>query len=206
MRRALIGLAWLGAAAAVYGFILPWAHLDVEGGRFAKTLEDIVDVVPDQAIGGKLSRVTVSIKQGTQTITGTLPRLANLPGYVSGFELPRVVNRSDTKVALALLEMLTGHGQLGLKSYLVYLLPGTAMLCALLVTIFRRYRLACLLIGLLCGAVAGAGFWKLLTVKTESLMAHITIGLGLWLSCWAYVGLAVAAMLLGLMTLTSRRA
>jgi hypothetical protein len=41
-------------------------------------------------------------------------------------------------------------------------------------------------------AVAGVGFWELLTINTRELFG-VQIERGLWLSLWAYVGIALAA-------------
>ena len=54
-------------------------------------------------------------------------------------------------------------------------------------------------VAIVCAAVAGVGFWKLLTTNTQSLMVAITIGPGLWLSLWAYVGVACAAGVSGIL-------
>ena len=50
-------------------------------------------------------------------------------------------------------------------------------------------------IGCVCMLVAGLGFWKLLTTPMDALVIGVTIGIGLWLSLWAYVGLALSALL-----------
>ena len=53
-------------------------------------------------------------------------------------------------------------------------------------------------IGGACLAIAGLGFWKLLTTKSDTLFVAITLGPGLWLSLWAYVGLGICAILFAL--------
>ena len=96
---------------------------------------------------------------------------------------------------MGLAEMLAGQRDLGTKSYAVYLLPGLALLVGVLVTLAGREQAVCVVLGGACLAIAGLGFWQLLTTKTDTLLVAITIGPGLWLSCWAYTGLGVCAIL-----------
>jgi len=59
-------------------------------------------------------------------------------------------------------------------------------------------------VGIVCLVVAGGGFWKLLTTKTETLLVAITIEQGLWLSLWAYVGIGLAALVLAALARSRR--
>lgn len=199
LRVGLLGLAWLSVGAALVGFVLPWAMLEVEYVQ-GTALEELAG-----KLGQELGRVVVSVKRGAETVTGELPDLSQIADEVSGIQIPQLANRKDAKVVLALAEMLTGphtkifgvgagQRELGAKSYAVYLVPGLALLCGLLLTGAGRARAVCLLLAFLCFGIAGAGFWKLLTTKTDTLLVGIVIGQGLWMSLWAYVGLGVAAM------------
>ena len=87
-----------------------------------------------------------------------------------------------------------------MKSSAVYLVPGIAFVCGLVVTCLGRQRTVSFVVAGLCAVIAGVGFWKLLTTNTQTLLVAITIGPGLWLSLWAYVGLAAAAALTGVLS------
>lgn len=200
--RACLGGVWLSVVAAVVGFLLPWATLDVQSARLAGQLGQVAQGTPLEALAGTLRKrvgtVVIQLKRGTETFTGQLPDLSQIPTHVNGPQIPQFVNRRDAQVVMALAEMLTGQRQLGAKSYAVYLLPGLAILCGVLLTLTRRVRLVCLLVALACWGIAGVGCWKLLTTKTETLLVAITIGRGLWLSLWAYVGIGMAALALAI--------
>ena len=193
----LVGV-WVSVAAALDGFVKPWAHLDVK----YRTVVNAVDQVAGSAGLGDLSRrlteelgrVVVKVTRGAQTLTGELPDLSKIPTEVSGAQIPQQANRQDAKVVLALAEMLTGQRELGAKSYAVYLVPGLALLFGVVLTVANRQRLLCGCLALLCLTVAGGGFWKLLTSDTDTLLVGITIGQGLWQSLWAYAGLGVSAV------------
>ena len=203
MRMAAVAGLWIGVVGAGIGFVLPWATLDVRTSRLTGQLGRALGGTGleglTRQLGGKISRVTLQFKRGAETITGDLPDLSNIPKQVNGPDIPQVINRRDNAVAIALAEMLTGQGDIGKKSYAVYLVPGLALLLAALVTGLQRVPLVCWGSAALSAAVAGAGFWKLLTTNTQSLLIAITIGPGLWLSLWAYAGMAASSTLLGVL-------
>jgi hypothetical protein len=200
MRSVLTALVWVCVAAAMAGFVLPWALVDV---REPSALTQLRESAPGQELLGALTkrvgRITAEVRRGAETVTGELPDLEAIPRQISGAQIPRLANQQNTRAALAVAELLMGRRQhLGAKSYAVYLLPGLALLCALLVTFLGRARSVILGSAAVCAAVSGAGFWKLLTADTQALFIAVTIGPGLWLSLWAYAGLAAASGLLAL--------
>ncbi len=185
MRRAAIGLAWLSAMASVVGFVQPWAFIDAREPGVTRSLRS--------AAPAEVGRVVLKIQRGAETLTGELPALADLPRQVSGIQIPRMARDTRAQVAVAVLELLTKTRQhLGAKSDLVYLVPGVALSGAAVLTTVSAPGVA-LGVGLFSAAIAGIGFWQVMTARTESLFVAIRIGPGLWLSLWAYVGLAASA-------------
>jgi hypothetical protein len=192
------GLAVASIAASLIGFVQPWAHIDlrepeaIRQVREGTPLGGLLDTFKDKA-----GRIAVTVKRGAETITGELPGLGDIPKSVSGIQIPRMANQEGSKVAIALLELFTNTRQhIGLKSYAVYLVPGLVVLGGgLLLLGFGRRPLVGWSLAGAAAAVAAIGFWKLLTTNTTALFIAITIGPGLWLSLWAYVGLAASAAL-----------
>jgi hypothetical protein len=189
---------------AVVGFFLPWARIDAREPSVVTQLRQTMPL--RDAVGGlaqDVSRITVKIRRGTEVVTGRLPSLSAIPQQVSGFQIPRMANQEEAKIAVALVELMTNQRQqIGIKSYAVYLLPGAALVCAVALTIVALPAAVAIAIAAFGAALAGLGGWKLLTVDTQTLFMAITIGAGLWLSLWAYVGLAIAS---GLDALRRRR-
>ena len=196
IRRLVQLVTWASVAAVVAAFFLPWARIDL---REPEVLRQVRRTAEEQGLLSglmdKVGKVTVEVRRGAETVTGELPSLADIPKEVSGVQIPQMAHQENAQVALALLELLTNTRQhVGLKSYAVYLVPGLAILCGVLLTVLGRVRAAALGVAALCALVAGVGFWKLLTTNTSTLFIAITIGPGLWLSLWGYVGLSVAAL------------
>ena len=199
-------LALMSVMAAVMGFYRPWAFIDIHEPDALRRLKNstplggIFDHVKDRA-----KRIAVTVKRGAETVTGDLPSLGEIPKQVSGVEIPRVANQEQAQVAMALMELVTNTRQdIGRKSYAVYLVPGLALLGGVLLLVLGRWAPMAWSLAALCAAIAGLAAWKLLTTNTHSLFVAITIGPGLWMSVWAYAGLALAGVLAGTAATTSR--
>lgn len=200
MRRLIVLLVWVSVVTSVIAFVLPWARIDVREPALAKDLRQLAqDQRLVDGLTKRLSKVVVSVRRGAETLTGELPELSQIPNEVSGIQIPQMANQENAKVALALLELLTHQRQdIGVKSYAVYLVPGLAILVGILLTWLGRRPAVIWASAGGCAAIAGIGFWTLLTTNTQALFIAITIGPGLWLSLWAYVGLAVSALLVAI--------
>jgi len=204
--RLVTVLIWCNVAATVVGFFLPWASMDVHEPKLMKQLRQtgpLHDSV--KGLAHHVGRIAVKIRKGTETIAGDLPSLADMPHRVSGVQIPQLANQQNAQVAVAAIELLTNARQhIGPKSYAVYLVPGLALVCGILLTVLGHRTPVDIGAAVLCAIVAGAGFWKLLTTNTQTLFIAVTIGPGLWLSLWAYVGLALCGvMLLAIRKLTA---
>lgn len=196
MAWGLRALAWVSVAVVLRAFFLPWAMIDL---REPSLVRQVRETVEGQGLldglSQRIGKVTAEIRRGAETVTGEL-RVSDIPREVSGVQIPQMANQKNAHVAMALVEMLTQKRQhIGAKSYAVYLVPGLALLCGALLTCLGGAAAVALGVAGLCAAIAGVGFWKLLTTNTSTLFVAITIGPGLWQSLWGYAGLAAAALL-----------
>lgn len=203
MRAVLLVAVWVSVSAPLVGFVMPWAYLEVHEPELARQLRTATEATPVRdTLSGlfkDVGRITATIRRGTEQMTGELPSLADLPRQVSGVDVPRLANDPNTQMAMALAEVLTGERQqLGMKSYAVYLLPGIALVCGVLVTLLGRQPQVSFGVAALSAVIAAIGFWKLLTTELQAPFVAIRIEQGLWVSLWGYVALAVAASVYGL--------
>lgn len=205
MRSVALIVGWVGVVLVVVAFFLPWVHLEVKAPRL---LHEVRQSLPgQQLLGGvtkRLGRVAVEVRRGAEVITGDLPSLAELPHTITGADIPRLAHERHTKTAMALIELVAPvPRRLGTQSYAVYLLPGIALLCGILLTVAGGWRLVALGVAGVCAAIAGIGVWKLLTLSLPREVVHVTIGRGLPLSFAGSALLAASAAWLAL--LGSRR-
>jgi hypothetical protein len=112
---------------------------------------------------------------------------------VSGYQVPALANQESAKVVMALTELFTRRRErLGLKSYAVYLVPGLAVLCGVVLGATEAKLQAAAGVALTASAVVIAGLWILLTTDTRALYA-VSIGPGLWISLAGYAAISTAA-------------
>jgi len=199
-RSVVLALAWGSVGLACAGFFQPWVRIDVRDPGLAKPMKSLAlagEGIPGLTKGA--GRITVTIRRGTKTVTGDLASLGTIPHQISGVQVPQVANQENAQLTLSIMELLMNERQhLRLKSYAVYLLPGIALLCAgLLTALGGRPPVAWGVAGF-CALIAGVGCWKLLTTNLHARIVAVSIAHGLWMSLWAYVGLAAAGVLSGL--------
>ena len=197
-RPLLLLLGWLGVGAVIGGFFLPWVSIHVHEPELMRRLRQTTPFSGTMdGLTHDIGRIAIQVRRGAEVITGELPSLADLPQQVSGFRIPQIANQENTKAAMALAELLTQQRHdISRQSYAVYVLPGVALLCGVLLSIGRQWLPVTLGVAILCAAVALAGFWKALTFHTTTPVVTVLLGSGLWLSLWGYVGLVIAAGLL----------
>ncbi len=184
MRLASRVLAGACVLAVLAGFFLPWVTVQLAQPEALG------------ALGAMLGRVRVTVYRDGQPISGDVNQLLQEPITLTGAQIPARANEQSVQAVEALLEMATRRRYYaGEKSQLVYLMPGIALVCAAAVMLLPIGPPVAFTLAGLCAFIAAGGFWKLLTLQPPPPPATLTIGPGLWLSLWAYVGLTVAALL-----------
>lgn len=202
-RELVVALVWVSVTAAVIGFFLPWVRIELRDptAPVAKIEERITETVPlGQTVGGVMrgiGRITGTIRKGAETIAGDLPiKPDSIPREISGAQIPQLAHREDVKLVFGLIELAKRRPQqAALKSQAVYLVPGLAFVLGLLLTLLGGIPAVAAGAAAVSAGVAGVAAWKLLTFSTQTALAVVTIGHGLWMSVLAYAGLAVSASL-----------
>ena len=188
MPSSLKSLAWCCAFTALIGFFLPWAQLDIGNSKVGKEAASSIR----KSLGKTFKAGGSKEPSWMQHRSKNSPAI---PTRITGVMIPQLANRQHVKTLTQLAKLFTkSDEQLGLKSYAVYLLPGLIVLLAVLLTRCGDHALIRWGVAGCAAAVAGFGFWKLLTIDTRAQFA-IAIGPGLWMSLWAYAGMSAAAVL-----------
>ena len=188
MRSLWAGVVWGGVLAVVVGFYQPWAALDIM--RNSKTEKEIASGIRrglSKSFGIHSAKEPSWIRN--QQKSKTTP---TVPTKITGAMIPTLANQRHVKVLQQLAELLTHQKQeaIGLKSYAVYLIPGLALLCGLLIL---RMQSPFVSAGasVVAAAIAGVGFWHICSTDTRA-QYGIVIGPGLWLSLCGYAVIAAA--------------
>ncbi len=183
---------WLVALAVVGAFFLPWVGVTADAFR-------AFEVARQKGFGDMLG----GFEQQLRTQTQGLQTAASI--RASGFDIPRLVNTQDSRMALAWVGMFTSKTEgLEWKSYAVYVFPVLALLLALLHQLIPR-PLARIVIAAVAAAVAAGTFYKLTHLPLESWVTQTKIGWGMWITISAYAVLALCALSGGLAALSGKK-
>ncbi len=193
-RWGLLAVAWLSAALAVVAFFRPWISITISDVvAQGASLEDFVKRVTD-----KVGPVSITIQHGQDTMTTQLSELSTMPTRLTGAQIPKVARRPDGQMLLTVIEDIRNDRELIAKSWLVYVVPTLAVLCAVFLTLGYRWGQLTGSMAIACLGFAAAGLWKL-HVTHAQVTGNLHAEQGLWMSCWAYFGLGISASCLALL-------
>ncbi len=191
-KRIFAGLIIAAAVVIVVSFFLPWAKVSVSAMGVSEELtKDAKTILKDTPLVGK---VVGKLEKVTDTLT-TIGDIS-IKTEISGYNIPVLVNRKTSKVALSLAQIMFRSVEgLDLKSYLVYLLPLLGMFCALASILGQKNRLYIIIMLIVAGAVGIAGLYNLHTANVENLAVKITIMNGLWNTMYAFLFIFLVGIL-----------
>ncbi|NQT22306.1 MAG: hypothetical protein HQ579_02590, partial [Candidatus Omnitrophica bacterium] len=193
-------LAILVIAATVVivrSFLMPWAEVSTSATKVASDLTNAASTnLKDSPVAAKfikkLEKVTDAIGEFGDV---------EVKSEISGYDIPTMVNKKTSKVALSLVAILFKSAEnLDKKSYLVYLMPLVAILCSLLAVIGVRRRWSIIAMCLVSGAISIGGIYNLKTTALPNAFVAITIQPGLWYTMYGYLAIFIISivwMLLG---------
>ena len=117
------------AIIIVASFFMPWARATVNATKVAKNLADSASSkLQNTSFGGKFV-------QGFNQATNAIGDLGDIKvkTTVSGYDIPTMINKKSSHVAIQLVQMLSKDAKdVDKKSMLVYLLPLFAIACIIL--------------------------------------------------------------------------
>jgi hypothetical protein len=191
MRLSAKIIVWSAAGLIVAGFLQPWARLElVKETKAEKGIASGVQRGAKKAFGGAKPKENFWAKKQKQTGKDA----AMIPTRVRGYEVPILANRKSGKVAAGLIKMFTKKDeQIGLKSWLVYAIPGLALVCAWLVGQLGRRHAVLIAVAVIGLAIGAGGFWVMATTDTRKEFS-IAIGEGLWMTFFGFVLMALGAL------------
>jgi len=194
--KKLIFLVVVFAASTVIvmSFFQPWAKINASvTGISTELTKSANTTLGKTSFGGKFIRQL-------NNITNSIGKIGNveLKSTVRGNNIPMLANNQTSKTALSLVQVLfksKGTENLGTKSYLVYLLPLSGILCAILALLALKHRVYLLIMGAISGIISIGGLYNLYTMDVVSPVVKITIENGLWNTMYAFGCVLLIAIL-----------
>jgi len=115
---------------------------------------------------------------------------------ISGYDIPVLANGPDSRLIISIIKIFKPQiTNADKKSYLVWGVPGLAVLLFLLSLILAKNKLVNLAIGIIGVAIFAVAAYKVTAADLDRLAVVIRIGSGLWMTLWGYLGMGAAAFL-----------
>jgi hypothetical protein len=178
------------SVVVVMSFFMPWIKLDASATQVSRNLlSSAREKLGDSPWAGK-------VIEGLSEVTDSVSNIGNLrmEAGITGADIPRMANDESNKLALSFIEIFSsGAKDLGKKSFLVYLVPGAALLILWLGIFQSGSKLAAFVTFAISGVLAIGGFYKLVFMDLSNMFVKIEIGRGMWHTLFAYLGIFAAS-------------
>jgi len=170
---------------------MPWAEVSGSVGDMSKGLTGILkDTVGEASLGGK---VVGKMEKAAGALSGFGD--VGVKVKITGANIPMLVNDEKSKIALSLAQVIFKSTEgLDKKSYAVYLLPLSGIVCALLALSGTKSRISIVGMVLLGGLISIVGLYNVYTADLSNLIVKIKIGQGVWHTLYAFLLIAVTGV------------
>ncbi|MDD5428897.1 MAG: hypothetical protein PHI58_06685 [Candidatus Omnitrophica bacterium] len=188
----LAALIIICAVTVIVSFFLPWATASLNVTKVARSLsESASTTLKETPFAGKFVR-------GLDTATTAIGAFGDMEvkTAVSGYDIPTMINKRSSKIALSLAQTLFKDADnLDKKSLLVYLLPLFGIVCIVLTIIGLKNNIPVIAMAVISGAISGGGLYKLMTTDLTKLPIQIAIKNGLWQTMYGYLLICVLSII-----------
>lgn len=134
--------------------------------------------VESVAVGG-ISKLLTGKKQATIDV-------------VSGFKVPIIANSKESRFMITVIKIFNPDiKNADKKSWLIWLVPGLALILFVLGRFFRNNKWFYLTVGLLGVLIFTAAVFKIATTDLDKLILKVNIGIGLWLIFAGYLSIGI---------------
>lgn len=116
---------------------------------------------------------------------------------ISGFKVPILANSPDARLMISVIKIFNPDiKDADKKSYLIWSIPLLAVIMFVAGYIFNKNRWLHLVFGIIGTAIFVVAFYKIKTTDLDKLVLNASIGSGLWLTLWAYLGIGILGLVI----------
>jgi hypothetical protein len=109
---------------------------------------------------------------------------------ISAYRIPVMANSEESRLMVNIIKIFNPKiTNADKKSYLIWSVPILAVIILLLNLFMGTNKLVNLIIGIIGVAVFITAVYKIKTTDLDKLVLQVTLGAGLWLTLWSYLGL-----------------
>jgi hypothetical protein len=107
---------------------------------------------------------------------------------ISGFQVPILANGSESRLIISVIQLFNlGVKDADKKSWLIWAMPGLAVIMLMLLWLWGNNRWLLLVLGIMGVAIFGVATFKILTTNLDKLVLKVTIAYGLWALLTGYL-------------------
>lgn len=184
MKAIMVSLVILASVVIIISFFMPWAKVSTSVGKVS---ERFAETAKSKFAGMPLAeKFTKGLKKATVMIEGL--GVAEGKVVVSGYDIPAMVNKKSSKVAISIAQViLKDTKDLDKKSMLVFLIPLVCVVCSICAIVGLRSMAAVIVMTILSGAISLVGLYNLMTANLSNMVVQISIERGLWQTMYSYL-------------------
>ena len=136
-----------------------------------------------------ISVESAAIGEVTKALTGK--RQATIDS-ISAFKVPILANSKESRFMISVIKIFNpGIKNADKKSFLIWLVPGLALIIFLISRFFYKNKWVNLAFGIIGCPIFFIAVYKITTTDLDKLVLRVNINLGLWLTLFGYLGIGV---------------
>ena len=111
---------------------------------------------------------------------------------ISGFKVPILANSDESRLMISIVKIFNPNVKnVDKKSWLIWLVPGLAIVLFMLRRFFENNKWFYLAVGLLGTFIFGVAVFKITTTDLDKLILRVNIDFGLWLLLTGYLSIGI---------------
>ncbi|MDD5115480.1 MAG: hypothetical protein PHW98_00190 [Candidatus Omnitrophica bacterium] len=133
-------------------------------------------------------------------MAGGISRLIGGKGYVSlktisGFQVPILANGPDAKLMISIVKLFNpASADIHKRSWLIWMVPGLAVIMALLILSLEKNRWVNLSAGVMGVAIFSLAAFQILKADLDKVILQVAVLPGLWITLWSYMGIGLVGI------------
>jgi len=115
---------------------------------------------------------------------------------ISAFKVPILANSKESRFMISIIKIFNpGITNADKKSFLIWLVPGLALIIFVISWFFYKNKWANLVFAIIGCPIFFIAVYKIITTDLDKLVLRVNIGLGLWLTLLGYLGIGVLGLI-----------
>ena len=114
---------------------------------------------------------------------------------ISAFQVPLLANSEESRFMISVIKIFSPNiKDADKKSFLIWAIPGLALLILAIKTLYKKNKWIDLVIGIICCAIFLVATFKIKTTDLDKLVLKVDIAYGLWITLLAYFALGLFSL------------